>query len=436
LSNKHKLTRYFFWIILLVLVTLLLSPCSYAQQSGTVWVIPIKGTIDPGLVEFVARVFRLAETEPVDLLMLEINTFGGRVDSATEIRDLIIHSDIPVVAFVADRAISAGALLAIAADEIVMAPGSTIGAAEPRPLDEKSLSYVKAEFMATAEKTGRDRMVAAAMVDADISLPDLVAVGEILTLTADRAYDIGFVEHIAPTRLSALEAVNFSAKKIDVKKMAWTESVFRFLSGEIVSYILLIIGVLGLLAEVTSPGWGVPGFAGIFALSLFFGSRLFVGLLGYEAILLFMIGLLLLAVEVFLIPGFGIAGILGFISIGGSLFLSFPDVTSALQAIVITMIGAVVLLYLLFKFFPRTSGWNRLILKTNLGEKEYAPVKDRSELVGKEGITLTPLRPAGNIEIDGEPYDAVTEGLFLPKGETVRVVQVQGTRIVVRRINQ
>lgn len=184
-------------MLVVVFVSLLVAG-ALAQSPGTapgvVWVIPVEGTIEPGLSEFVLRALRDARQAGAALILLEINSFGGRVDAATEIRDAIFASPVPTAAFVADRAISAGALIALATERIVMKPGATFGAAQPQPLDEKTLSYVRAEFEATAEGRGRDPLIAAAMVDASVVVEGLSGPGQILTLTAASALARGYAD--------------------------------------------------------------------------------------------------------------------------------------------------------------------------------------------------------------------------------------------------
>lgn len=422
----------------------MLAPCALGQTpwaegstaSGPVWVIPIEGTIDIGLSEFVRRVVAEAEASQAGLLLLEINTFGGRVDAATEIRDALVGTRTPTAAYIRNRAISAGALIALATERIVMAPGATFGAAEPRPLDEKTLSYVRGEFEATAERSGRDPKVAAAMVDTSVAIPDLTEVGEILTLTTTTATQVGYADHVAGTRTQALDFLGTGSAQVVETEPSWAERLVRFLTDPTVSQILLTIGVLGLLAELSSPGLGIGGFVGLLSLALFFGSRLIVGILGVEAILLFLLGLVLLVVEVFIIPGFGVAGILGLLSVGASMFMSFPDPRSAIQAIAITVVAVVVVVLFFLKRFQKSSLWGRVILSQQQDGDEYRPASiDYTSLVGATGQARTQLRPSGSVEVNGEFYDAVSEGAMIPVGATVRIIKVEGTRIVVRAVS-
>src|SRR5690606_34845138 len=238
-----------------------------------------------------------------------INTFGGRVDSATRIKDAVTAMPVPVVAFVTQRAWSAGALIALGARYVAMAPGTSIGAAEPRTADEKTISALRKEFEAAAEARGRDPLVAGAMVDADIEIEGLVEKGQVLTLSAQQARELNFIDFVGVRRAEVMEAFGVVASDWIDMEPNWSERVARFLTDPTVSSILLTLGFLGLLTEMTSPGWGVPGTGGVIALALFFGARFLAGLAGYEMILLFVGGLLLILLELFVIPGFGVAGV-------------------------------------------------------------------------------------------------------------------------------
>lgn len=427
------------WVVLASLVLLVCVSGSAGAQApaapGTVWVIPVEGTIELGLADFIKRVVSEAEAREVALLLFEINTFGGRVDAATEIRDAIIRTHVPTAAFITERAISAGALVALAADTIVMAPGATFGAAQPEPLDAKTLSYVRAEFEATAERQGRDPRVAAAMVDADVAIEGLVEAGQILTLTTARAVEHGFADHVAATRREALAALGLAGATVVVRQPGLAERVVRFFTHPVVAQILLVIGFIGLLAELASPGWGLPGSVGLACLALFFGSRLLTGLVGVEAVLLFVLGIVLVLLELFVVPGFGVLGIGGLVAMGAGLFMAFPDARTAVQALAIVAVALVALILLFLKRFQRSALWGRLVLKHEQKDEEYRAAADYSTLLGREGTAETTMRPAGRIKIGGEYYDAVSEGEFIPQGQAVRVVKVEGSRIVVRSVS-
>lgn len=407
-----------------------------STPGRTVYLIDISGTIDEGLAVYVRRAVEAAERDGAAAILLEINTFGGRVDSATDIRDALLRTSVPVIAYIPDRAWSAGALIALAADHIAMAPGASIGAAEPRPADEKTISALRSEFEATAEAHGRDPRIAAAMVDERIAIEGLVAEGEILTLSARRAEEAEFIDLLASSRGEVLAHFDLTGANIEETEPNWAERVARFLSDPTVSSVLLTLGFLGLLTEITTPGWGIPGTAGLIALALFFGARLLTGLAGMEVIIIFVLGLGLLLLELLVIPGFGVAGILGIIAVIVSLFMSFPDIPSALAAIgaaaLLTVIGAIYIL----RRVPESRLWKKLSLETRLehpGFEEDDP-DDPAIKIGATGVAVSPLRPSGTIQVGEFRIDAVSNGAFIPRGETVEIVRIVGNRVTVRRI--
>ena len=403
--------------------------------NGPVWVIPVTGAIDLGLAAFVRRSVDEAIESGAAAIVVRINTFGGRVDAATEIRDALIGSNIFTAALVLERAWSAGALIALAADGIWMAPGASVGAAEPRPTDEKTVSALRAEFEAMAERNGRDPLIAASMVDINVAVDGLVSSGEILTLTTENALRVGYAEGVARSVGDVAAALGLAQNRIETSEPNWAERIARFLSDPTVSQILLAIGFLGLWAEVTTPGLGVPGIAGLLALSLFFGARMFVGLVGWEVPALFGLGLILLVVELFVIPGFGIFGLAGVAAVFASIVLSFATMESALVAIGIAILVTAVGTWILWKSGRRFGVWKRLILSTRqTNEEGYRAPADFSRFLGQDGVTLTTLRPAGVVVIGDERVDAVSEGGYIGASRPVRVVLVEGTRIVVREV--
>lgn len=405
--------------------------------SGEVWVVPVQGTIELGLAEFLQRVIDEAGDAGATAILLELNTFGGRVDAATEIRDAIMASPVPVLAYVTERAWSAGALIALAARHLAMAPGSSIGAAEPRPAEEKVISALRAEFEATAQGQGRDPQVAAAMVDKDVSVPGLVEAGKILTLSADKAAEIGFIDLIAGSRRQVLDHFGYGAARVREMQPTWAEILARFLTDPVVSSLLLTAGFVGLVIEMLTPGWGLPGAIGIVALALFFGGRIVVGLASWGIALLFIIGLILLIIEVFVIPGFGVAGVAGLLAVFGSVIFSFASAQAGLISLLIALGLTAVIVTASYRYIRKTRAWNRLILTTaQKKDAGYVAPTSYADYLGKTGKALTPLRPAGTITIGEMRLDAVTEGGFIPAQTPVRVVRVEGNRIFVRAIEE
>ncbi|MFZ5925117.1 MAG: NfeD family protein [Bacillota bacterium] len=436
MARRHRLLLSLLVLAVVAATDVALTGVSASSQPSTdkaVYLISVRGTIEPGLAAYVKRGIAEATRMAASAILLEIDTFGGRVDAATEIRDLVLDSPVPSIAFVKGRAWSAGALITLAAEKIAMVPTASIGAAETVPKGEKEISALRGEFEATAEARGRDPEVAGAMVDADIVIKGLVDEGKLLTLTAQKALDIGFIDYIARTRKDALEKCGFSGARIVEVPQNWAERIARFLTEPTVSSILLIVGFLGLLFEVTSPGWGVPGTSGVIALALFFFGRMVAGLAGWEVVGLFILGFLLLLAEVFLIPGFGIAGVSGIAAIFTSLVLSFRDLREAGFVISFSLVATAFIVVIAFKYLGKSMAFGRVILRASQGRTEgYVATEDRQAYLGRVGTALTAMRPSGTILIEGVRLDAVTEGDFIQKGGAVEVVKVEGPRLVVR----
>ncbi|HHT69444.1 MAG TPA: nodulation protein NfeD [Firmicutes bacterium] len=421
-------------ITVLVTFGLVLAVSVGALAAPLVYSLPIHGEIEPGLTAFVARGLQLAERND-GVVLLEINTFGGRVDAATEIKDLILKATVPVVAYVSERAWSAGALIALSAPEIAMAPGSSMGAAEPRPMEEKTVSALKAEFEATAERWGRNRQLAGAMVDADVVVDDLVEKGKILTLSAQDAIEWGMADRLAISTHDLLTQLGYDHYEVIELTPHWAEQIARFLTNSTVSSLLLTLGFLGLVFEITSPGWGVPGTGGLLALLLFFGGRYVTGFIGLEAILLFILGVVLLVLEVAVVPGFGLTGLLGIASVLGSIILAFGDVQTALFSLSVAISVTAIAVILLWSRLRQSRLLKRLVLSHEESPAAgYRAPADLKHLVGKEGTALTPLRPSGVALIEEGRYDVVSEGSYVPANSAVEVVEVEGTRVVVREL--
>lgn len=434
---KKRIRLLISFITLLVLLgTAVTSP---ALPDDVVYVVPVTGTIDAGLANFIARAYEEAELSGAKRVLLEINTPGGFIDQAIKIKETIEQAKTPTIAYVTGGAISAGALLALTAPDLVMAPGTTMGAAEPRigtqKADEKIVSYWASELAGAAEKNGRRADLARAMADADLAIPGLVEKGKLLTLTAKQAKEYGMADDIIPTRAEVLQKYNLGESKVVEFASSPAENFSRWITRPYISSLLLTIGIAGLVIEIFTLGFGVAGVVGLTALALYFGGSILAGLSGWEAVLLFLLGLILLLVEVLVIPGFGLTGAGGLVAIIVSIFLAAPSNDQAVISLVIAIIGTVFLLALSVKFLPTRKVWNRLVLGTRQEKTTgyVAPRKSLADLEGKVGVTITPLRPAGAAEIGGERVDVVTDGAFIPPQTPIKVIKVEGTRVVVSK---
>jgi len=413
-----------------------------AEAPDTVYVAQVEGTIDDGLLNYLERSYQEAEEAGSDLVLLEIDTPGGLVESAVNIFELIAGSPVPTAAFVKGEAISAGSLIALTAKPLYLAPSATMGAAEPHigteVADEKTQSYWESKLRNAAELHGRDKQIAAAFADQGIAIPGVVAEGELLTLTAREAVELGMADGIAANRQEVLEKLGAAGAQIIEANLTSSEKMVRWITSPFVSPVLLMVGIAGLVIEAFTMGFGVFGAVGLIALVLYFSGHILAGLAAWWVVLLFLVGLILLAVEAFVVPGFGIPGVLGLAAMISGVFLTYPTAEQAIISLVFAILGAIVLVLLSVRVLPTRKLWQRLILNTSLGTAEgyLAPKEELEDLLGKEGVALSILRPAGSAEIDGERVDVVTEGGFIPKGAKIKVVNVESTRVVVRQIDQ
>jgi membrane-bound serine protease (ClpP class) len=426
-----------------------------ATPGGHVARIPIDGTIDLGLAALVKRA--LEQETSASALLLDINTLGGRVDAAIQVRDALLASPLKTIAFVHPRAISAGALIALACDVIVVSPGASMGAATPiqlgadgaEPVSEKLVSYFRAEMRTTAEAKGRRGDIAEAMVDASVTIEGLDPADKLLTLDTNSALSSGMADRKASDVAEVLRALGLQGVPVVSIESNWAEQFVRFVTDPVVSGLLMSLGTLGLLIELYSPGLGLPGAVGALALSLFFGGHLIVNLAGLEELIALVLGLGLLALELFVIPGFGVAGIAGILCIVSALVLTLiglpldvllttgawvQPLTRVAIALMLTTVGLIVSA----RFLPRTRAMNKLVLKSKLasnvetkGPNSFVSA-DESRLVGLLGVAESDLRPVGVARFGDVRIDVVSEGGYIAAGTQVRVREVEGARVVVR----
>ena len=414
-----------------------------------VYVIRIDGTIDLGLAPFLTRTLREAREAGAAAVILDINTFGGRVDAAVAMRDTLLNAPVRTIAFINPRAISAGALIALATETIVMADGGTIGAAtpvvggggEPRVADEKSVSYVRKEFGATAERRGRPPQFAEAMVDVDVQIAAVVDKGKLLTLTTSEALAHNVADFRADTLDAALAVTGLRDADVRRASQTWAETFVRFLTHPVVSSLLMTIGMLGLLVEIRTPGFAFPGAVGLLCLALFFWGHWIVQLAGWEELLLVGAGVILLGLELFVVPGFGVAGVAGLIALAAGLAMALVGAGASASAIIgafgrvaISLLLALTGGLALLRLLPRLPLGRRLVLDAEVAaERGYIspPESDWLQL-GRTGVALSPLRPAGVADIGGSRVDVVSDGAFVDAGTPVEVTRVEGNRVVVR----
>jgi len=438
------------WAFLLLPLLFLAAPSGLSAQQGEIHIIEIAGEVDLGMSHYVRRALADAAAEGAPAVVLHINTFGGRMDAATDIRDAVLNAPMPVIAYVDKRAISAGALIALAAGKIAMAPGGSIGAATPVHGDgerasEKIVSYMRGEMRATAEKNGRNPTIAEAMVDEKVALPDLSLKrgGELLSLTTEEALAAGYCDVVAPGISEALGKLGYREPRIQQTSPDWGEGLVRILTSPVASAILIMLGLGGIFYSIKTGHLSLISLVGVVAIGLFFGAQYMADLASYVEVILFVAGIALLLLEIFVIPGFGVVGILGTVMIVASLFLSLvsnfnlissDSVTVPLYTLAAAFAGLTIMIGLMIRYLPSSGTFNRFALTAVLpsGASDVIGTTYQT-LLGSVGAAVTTLRPAGLAQLAGERYDVITEGEFITAGEPVKVVRVEGRKIIVRR---
>ncbi len=431
--RKKQTKNIIFFLIFIVITVTAASPEAV--------VIPVEGMIDLGLPLTVKRGIEQAEAENAEYIVFMINTFGGRVDAATEIKDAILSTDIKTVAFVNKRAISAGALITLSCDQILMTGGSTIGAVTPvdqkgNKLTEKQVSYMRAEIRSTCEAMGRDPLIGEAMVDESIEIKGISEKGKLLTLTAEEALDLGFADKIIDNKVDLFEYLKVGeSKEVPV---SLKEIIVRLLTNPAVASILITIGMIGLFFELRTPGFGFPGLIGLLAFSAFIMSHYILRMANWVEISVIMAGIILIMLEIFVIPGFGIAGISGIILLFGGLYFSMisempyvEDYTAAAVSLCVIIILTIVLSVLSYKSLVNTKTFRKMTLQDDPSTDIKLKVETDPSLIGKHGISITVLRPAGKVEIDGTWYQALSKGNYIEKNKKVVVNKIESNNIIV-----
>lgn len=409
-----------------------------ARPAGPAVVLDVGGEITAALADHVERGLRDAAERGASLIVLDVDTPGGRVDAAIRIADAVLKAPVPTLAVVTN-AFSAGALIALSAEQLVMLPGSEIGAALPVSgaggaieglVGEKVSSALRAKFRSVAQTRGRPADLAEGMVNPNREIPGVKAKGEILTLTAADAVRLKVADLEARTLPDAVRAAGFASAPLERVELTPAERAGGFLTQPLVAALLLGVGVVGLVVELLSPGLGLPGAVGGLSLLGYFAGGFLSGNGSGVAFLLFAAGLLLLAAEVTLFPGFGVAGLAGLASLLASVYLSYGEAfpTVAGLAVILIGLGSALAVWRL----PRSSLTRRFLLSESLAGASASPAT--AELRGRYGIALSDLRPSGVADLEGRRVDVVTSGEWVGRGSRLEVIKVEGHRVVVRAL--
>jgi membrane-bound serine protease (ClpP class) len=459
------------------------------QGASNLFLVPISGDVDPAMAAYLKRALRdIPDTEDT-IIIIDMDTFGGRVDAALEMVDTLINvKNATTIAFVTSKAISAGALISLACNQLVMKNNTTIGDCAPityskegpKMMGEKFQSPLRAKFRTLAKRNGYPAVLAEAMVTADMevyqvklhgrfvymdareyqdletdqkesitSKKTVVAKGELLTMDDSEALALGFSSMSVASLEDMLNQLGVADRPLTRLEVSWSEALVSLIST--VSPILMLIGLGALYTEIKAPGFGASGIIGIVCLSLVFFNQYLVGLADITELLIIVIGIILLGFELFVFPGFGISGIAGIICITFGMLLSFqsfviPDpnlpweaelLVNNLIRVLSAVLGSFLFaLFILRYLFPKLSTKVRgpyldaTLANARLDFPGSAPVQ-----VGQTGIVLTLLRPSGKAKINGEVYDVISQGDFVPKGARIRVASIKGTKIIINRID-
>ncbi|QGY42445.1 nodulation protein NfeD [Maribellus comscasis] len=460
-------------IILLVAFFSCFPALGQKENEKLVYVFNINQEITKATWRQTQQAFQAADTLDADLFLIHMNTYGGTVLDADSIRTKILQSKIPVFVFIDNNAASAGALISIACDSIYMRPGGSIGAATVvnqtgQAMPDKYQSYMRSTMRATAEAHGKDTIIsgsdtiyqwrrdpkiAEAMVDARVFIEGIIDTGKVLTFTPTEAMENGYCEGTAETVEDVLDQVGIKEYNIVKYEPSWIERIIGWLVHPVISGILIMAIIGGIYFEMQSPGIGFPLGVAILAAVAYFAPLYLEGLAANWEIVVFILGIILVAVEIFVIPGFGVAGIFGVLFIFVGLVLSLIDnvnfefehvelrgVGIAVTTVVLGIFGGFVLaLYLGNRIFSANSGpFKNMALKTVQNKSEgYLSVENSFlALKGKTGTSKTVLRPGGKVLVDNEVYDAIAENGFIDRDEKIIITKVEATQLYVEKTEE
>jgi membrane-bound serine protease (ClpP class) len=439
-----------------LIIFLITSFFSFAQNSKMlIYVFSIQEEIAPPVVRTTHKAIEEAKRLNADYILIEMDTYGGLVDAADSIRTKILHCPIPVMVHIKNNAASAGALISIACDSIYMSPGSTIGAAtvvdqSGKQVPDKYLSYMRKKMRATAEMNNRNPEMAEAMVDPDVVIPGVIDSGKVLTLTTQEAIKHGFCNGEASNIDEVLKLAGIEEYTIINHTHTLIDKIIGLLIKPLVSGLLIMIIIGGIYFELQTPGMGFPSAAAAVAAILYFAPLYLEGLAENWEILIFIIGLILIGVEIFVIPGFGITGISGIFLIILSLTLSMignvgfdfpqnavPAIVEALLIVIVAMISSISLSLFLSNKLADWGLFKKVALATELDANVNAELNSNiplNSLIGKTGIVFNDCKPSGKAYFDNKIYDITLQNGFANKGDQVIVVRTEGNFLIVKKV--
>lgn len=404
------------------------------KETNNVYVIPIEGEINKATYNFVKN--KLEEIDPANTkaVIFEIDTYGGLIDQAINIKDLIISSPIPTISYVNNKAVSAGSLISIASEKVVMSSSAIIGSAEPIPNTEKTLSMWRGVLRDTAQLRGRDPLIMEAMADKDIGIAGIIDKGKLLNLTSTEAIEYQISDGVVDSYEEILAMFNIDNVDIIEINENIQVKITKYIASPYVASFLLTLGFVGLVIEVLTPGFGLGGTISIAGFGLYFGGNILAGNSNWTSLILFMIGMILAVVSM-IVPGLGVPEIGSFIFIVAGVILAVDSVTTAILSLSVAIILTAIISVLLIKLGFRSQVLKKIVLDSNhSSEKGFLSTDSMAIYLNKVGLATTDLRPSGFVEIEGQRLDALSESDMITKGSKVKVIKIEGSKIFVRRI--
>lgn len=448
-------------LVIACMVGLMATCLVYANENDDdrdvkkVFVFELKSDIDPRTNRKVRLAMEEAKNQQADLIVIHMDTYGGAVKDADDIRTMILESPIPVYSFIDKDAASAGALISIACDSIYMAPGASIGAAtvvmggsgEAAP--DKYQSYMRSMMRSTAEARGRDPRIAEGMVDERLEIEGISKAGEVITFTVSEAIANNFCEAQVASIPDLLDHIGWEDREIVHYEPSSIEDVISLFLNPVVSGFLILVIFAGIYFELQTPGIGFPLLASVIAIVLYFIPYYLTGLATNWEIAVFIVGVVFLLIEIFVLPGFGVFGILGILGILTGLTLGmlpnelfdFTFVASGklFTALLTVLLAAIIATALLFTLMPKVNEWKAFssisLATTQQRTDGYTSTMYSNDLVGKEGVAHTRLLPSGKVRIEDEIYDAYSRGEFIDKGDRIKIISAEGTSLRVRKVD-
>lgn len=445
-------------IVFIFFALLVFAAFAKHQQQGEkkIFVMEIRDNIDPRMNRYVELALTQATEMDADIVIIDMDTYGGAVNDANDIRTRLLEYDKPIWVYINNDAASAGALISIACDSIYMRPGANIGAAtvvngaDGTQAPDKYQSYMRSIMRSTAEENGRDPLIAEGMVDDRVAIDGVTEEGKVITFTTSEAIKNGFCEAEVASIRDIIEKNGIYDYELIEYELSELEQVIAFFLNPVVSGLLILVITGGIFFELQTPGVGFPLAAAGVALVLYLVPYYLNGLAANWEIAVLFLGIALIALEIFVIPGFGIAGISGIICVVGALifvmlandsfnfdFVPTAEIRQAALVVMLAMFSSILLLVFLGYRFTESKMFERVALVTEQKKADgYIATSYKESLVGKAGIAVTILRPSGRIEIEEEIYDAYTRGEYIERGEEVMVVSQEGSSLKVRSIKK